>query len=469
VNGVINIITKNARDTQGGLVSAGAGTEERGFGTARYGWQPSENQYARIYAKSFERDTGFSPTGNARDDSRMSRAGFRWDWDASARDTVRISGDVYSGEAGERNSATDVQDVEHQGGNLLARWTRELSETESLRAQFYYDRIELDNLQLGEERDTYDLELHHSFAPAERHQIVWGLGYRDTRDDIRNGPMLSVDPTRRKDQTASAFIQDTIALTPERLHLTLGTKVESTDYADTEWQPNARLAWTPDERRVYWAAASRAVRVPSRLEADLAIGGIRLGDDVVAETVRAYELGHRRLVTTNFWYDVATFYNVYRHLLTTGSFPTPFSNQANARTYGVELAARWQATPSWRLDAAYTYLQMEVAEEANATAVQGADRGQNPHHQLTLRSAFDLGRNLEFDATLRFVDDLPTFDVPAYTELDLGLSWHPRSGLELSLVGQNLLDSHHPEQEVVANDLGTEVQRGVYLKVTWRY
>jgi iron complex outermembrane receptor protein len=193
----------------------------------------------------------------------------------------------------------------------------------------------------------------------------------------------------------------------------------------------------------------------------------------VAETVRAYELGHRRLVTTNFWYDIAAFYNVYRHLLTTGSFPTPFSNQAHARTYGVELASRWQATPSWRLDAAYTYLQMEVAEEANATAVQGADRGQNPHHQLALRSAFDVGRNLEFDATLRFVDDLPTFDVPAYTELDLGLSWLARPGLELSLVGQNLLDSHHPEQRIVNPTTGvvtgTEVQRGVYVKLTSRF
>lgn len=475
VNGVINIITKHARDTGGGLISAGAGTEERAFGAARYGWQPRDDQWVRVYAKSLARDTGFSPAGNAHDAIHMNRAGFRWDWDARGNDSLRVSGDVYSGEADQTNNNGTTQDVGHKGGNLLAHWRRQLSDTQNLSVQFYYDRIELDNLQFGEKRNTYDLEIQYGFTPTPRHHIVSGLGYRNTGDKIAGTAAGTLDPMRKTDRTESAFVQDTITLVPDHWRLTLGTKVESNDYSGVEWQPNARLAWTPDPQRIYWAAASGATRVPSRLEADLVIGGTRLGDDVRDETVRAYEFGHRRLVTSNLWYDIATFYNVYRHLLTTG--PTtlsPLSNRADARTYGIEVASRWQATPSWRLDAAYTYLQMDVRLDApNLTGAIGANKKENPHHQLTLRSAFDMTQNLEVDATLRFVDDLPAFDVPAYTTLDLGLGWFPRRDLELTLVGQNLLDGHHPEQRLVnpttGVTTGTEVQRGVYAKVTWRF
>ncbi len=473
VNGVINIITKHARDTQGGLVSAGAGTEERGFGAARYGWRSGDDQHARVYAKSFARDTGFSPVANAADDTRMSQTGFRWDWDKNARDAMRVSGDVFSTAAGERDTATTTQDVDHSGGNLLANWRRRISDSESMRVQFYYDHIALDNLQIGEKRDTYDFDLQHNFAPTTDHQVVWGLGYRSTRDNIRiaSGP-TTVDPARRTDPTASAFIQDTVALTPDKLQLTVGTKVENNNYTGYEWQPNARLAWTPDMQRTYWAAASRAVRVPSRLEADIVAGGVRLGDNVRAEYVYAYELGGRRLLTPNVWYDVATFYNVYQHLLTRE--PTAqFSNQMHGQTYGAEVAVRWQAQPGWRIDVAYTYLQMNLKVEGSSIGgLQGSADRSNPNHQLAVRSALDIARHLEVDATLRFVDELRALNVPAYTALDLGVGWFPRRDLELALVGQNLLDSHHPEQAIVNATgvvTGTEVQRGVYTKLTWRF
>jgi iron complex outermembrane receptor protein len=279
---------------------------------------------------------------------------------------------------------------------------------------------------------------------------------------------------RRTDNTTNAFIQDTITLAPDRLHLTLGTKVENNDYSGTEWQPNARLAWTPDTHQTFWTAYSRAVRVPSRLEADLVFGGTRLGDNVRAERVHAYEAGYRRLVTSAFSYDVATFYNVYDNLLTAEQ-GFQFRNQMHAQTYGLELAGRWQMTPSWRLDAAYTYLHMKLGVDASSIAVntpQTVERS-NPQHQLALRSAVDIGRDFELDATLRFVDDLAALSAPAYTTLDLGLSWFARRDLELSLVGQNLLDNHHPEQRIfdpaTGVATGTEVQRGVYTKLTWRF
>lgn len=474
INGVINIITKHARDTQGGLIAAGAGTEERAFGTARYGWQPSASQFARIYAKSFKRGTGFSPTGNSHDEAQMNQTGFRWDWDASARDAVRVSGDFFDTDAGERNSATATQDVNHRGGNLLASWTRQLSATDSMRAQVYYDRLELDNVQLGEKRDTYDVEYQQIAAIGARHLLIWGGSYRNTSDNIRNGPLIAIDPSRRTDNTVSGFIQDTITLVPDKVQLTLGTKVENNDYSGTEWQPNIRFAWTPDTQQTYWTAYSRAVRVPSRLEADLVFGGTRLGDNVQAEHVDAYEFGYRRLVTASFSYDVAAFYNAYDDLATVEQ-GFQFQNKMSGHTRGVEVAGRWQLASSWRLDVAYTYLQMKLAVDASSIAVnqpQTIERS-NPQHQLAVRSAQNIARNLEFDATLRFVDDLPQLGVPAYTTLDLGLTWFMGRAIELSLVGQNLLDSHHPEQRVVDPNTGvatgTEVQRGVYTKLTWRF
>lgn len=472
VNGVINIITRHARDTQDAAITAGAGSVERAFGTVRYGWQAGPEQYARVYAKTFERDTGFSPSGNPYDATRSRRAGFRWDWGPNARDTLRLSGDVYAVDAGQRNAVsatnpvTSTQDAEHGGGNLLAHWRRKLSATDSLRAQFYYDRTELDTSTVDQDRDTYDFELQHSTSPLTDHQVVWGLGYRNTRDNI-NG---IVTPSRRTDETLSGFIQDTIALTPDMLHLTLGTKFEHNDYTKQEWQPSVRLAWTPSEREAWWAALSRAVRVPSRLEADLVINGNNLGGQVQSETVYAYELGYRQLTARHVWWDAAMFYNQYRDLVTieTG---TQLRNNMRGDTYGLELGARWQVRPTWRLDLAYTYLEMDLAVSDASVDISRpvTTEKSNPRNQVTLRSALDIAPKLQFDAIVRAVDELPALDVPQYVTLDLGLSWFPKPDLELALVGRNLLDDHHPEQLVVADGSGTEVRRNYYAKLSWRF
>ncbi len=483
VNGVINVITRHARDTQGGLTEVSVGTEERASTVARYGWQPGDKQYARVYASSVQRDKGFSLSDNAYDALRMVRTGFRSDWEKDARDALRVSGDWYAADAGQRDAGTSVaptttQSVEHRGGNLLAQWERKLSGTDSLTAKFYYDNLRYDSRSIGEKRDTYDLEAQHNFTPVERNQVVWGLGYRNTRDHIRIAAN-AVDPAQRADVTESAFLQDTIALVPDRLNFTIGTKFEHNSYTNNEWQPSVRLAWTPIESVSWWAAASRAVRVPSRLEADLVCRGFpavacaadsRLGDGIVTEKAYTYELGHRNLLTRDIWLDLAGFYTKYRELVTLEQ-NTLFKNRMHGDTYGVELATRWQATPSWRIDAAYTYMRMDFEVDASSIAVTqpSATERSNPHYQFSLRSALDISKDVQFDATLRGVDALPAFNVPAYTALDLGLGWHPNRDLELSLVAQNLLDSHHPEQTVVPNGSGTEVERGYYAKLRWRF
>lgn len=482
VNGVINIITKPARDTQGALITAGAGTEERVFGAARYGWQTGAGQQARLYVKGFDREAGFTPAPPPRDRADMVRAGFRWDATPSARDEITVSGDVYDGDAAQvlpPAAAPQAQNIELKGGHLLTRWQRRYSATESLRLQFSYDnthqgaeRVGIDSVR----RHTYDVELQHNFQPLVGHQVTWGLGHRRTRDQIRTVPAGVVAPASRRDVSTYLYLQDTVALSPERLHLTFGTKIENTDYSDVEWHPNVRLAWTPVPEQAWWAAVSRAVRVPSRLEQDL-LGGTGFGDRFAPEDVVAYEIGHRRLVTPGFWYDIAGFYNVYDHQRNFEPIPAfPFVQLRNflqGHTYGAELATRWQATPQLRFDTAYTYLRMNMeldpASAANDALVLGTE-GASPRHQLVLRGAYNFAARWELDAAVRFVDKLRALDIPAYTELDLGIGWHPAADLELSLVGQNLLDSRHPEQIFEGNNgIATEVERSVYAKLTWKF
>jgi len=484
-NGVINIITRNSRDTQGGLATLTAGNEQRYIAAARYGWQTGEDQYARVYAKSYEEDEGFSSIAPPHDASRGLRGGFRWDWKNANGDRLRVSGDVFHVAAGIRQLLpppgliADVEDIIHRGGDLLASGTRHFSETNDVRVRFYYDRVGYDSETYQQTRDVYDIELQQNIEPLERHRLVWGVNYRVLRDDTHVDffGVIAVEPGKRNDRIAAAFVQDTIALAPERLALTLGAKFESTDYASSEWLPNARFAWTPNPQTTWWASASRAERVPSRLEADLTFhffgATIRPGDTFEAEHVNAYELGMRRLVGHNFWLDVATFYNRYNDLRTTEGAGN-LRNFMNGDTYGAEIAARWTPMPIWRLDAAYTWLKMDLGLQEISTSNPGQPSfiaGLAPRSEASLRSALDLPHDIEFDATLRFVDDLPSLNYPSYTTLDLALSWRPRDNVVLSLAGQNLLDSPHPEQSFVFTSAGipSEAERSVFGRVTWAF
>lgn len=473
VNGIINIITKSALDTQGGLVAVGGGTEERAFASARYGWKPGARSAARLYAQGHRRDEGFATTGEAFDDSRKRRGGFRVDWEPTGRDEFRFSGDVSRATAGEGLPAPFFfQDVEHRSGNLVGAWTRELGGESELRLRFFYDRTQIDNLFLGEERDTLDFEAQHRFRATARQELTWGAGHRQSRDDIRSSPLVTLVPESRTLKWTNVYVQDNIQLVPERWRLAIGTKLEDNAYTGSEWQPSARIAFTPDFKRTYWASVSRAVRTPSRLEADQVVGDVRIGENFGVEKLIAYEAGYRVQPDRFFSWDVALFYNVYDDLLTLE--PSGLvSNGMEGETHGIELTGRWQVRPGARLEAIYGYLGQDLVLKPESAAVSWPARTErlNPKHMFSLHGSFDLAPRIELDAILRFVDELPgtafpgfTEEIPAYTELDVGLGWHARRDLELSLVGQNLLDSHHPE-----HSLAFEVQRGVYGKVTWRF
>ena len=509
VNGVINIITKNARDTQGLLLSGGGGTEEIGFGNVRYGGQLGEHTHYRVYTKYFNRDDTVDPSGNDSYDAWwMARAGFRADYEKDWVNTLTFQGDLYDGELRDSlllpsftlPNPVRVNDTTRAlGGNALGRWTHHFTEASILQFQMYYDRTERDSEVLKETRNTFDLDLHHRFPIFERHEIIWGLGSRvshDEQDD--NNLFLSFDPTHRTTQLYSSFLQTEWELLEEKVKLTLGSKFEHNDYTGFEVQPGVRLTWTPDDKNTLWGSVSRAVRTPSRVEDDgRVLNSITPGapptivslfgnNAYESEELTAYEIGYRIKAHPSVSVEVATFYNDYDSLrsfntrspfLETTPAPPhvviPFIavNDMEGETYGAEVAVEYKPLDWWRWRASYSYLQMELHLPSNSPdPISESAEGTSPHHQAGLRSSMDLPHNLQFDVTGRYVDNLPTFGIPSYVAMDVRLGWRPWSHLEFAIVGQNLLDSQHPEfgSSFIATP-PVEIQRAVYGKITLKF
>lgn len=480
VNGVISIISKDARDTQGTLLTGGGGTEELGFGGVRYGGKAGENTYFRVYGRYHRRDAmAFANGGNAHDGSQEAQGGFRVDSDLSDQNHLTVQGDYLYNDFDLFQAAQAI----NRSGNLLARWTHHLDAESELQFQTYYDRFERDVPgQFGESRDTYDADVQFRTRIGERHELLAGANYRVSADETEPGGTIQFEPRDEAIQILGAFLQDEITLVHERLALVLGSKFEWHSLQGFEPQPNARLAWTPTTNQTLWAAFSRAVRMPTRIDEDLRFipsttSGLVLvrGNPAFApEELYAWELGYRARPHRRVAVDVTTFYHQYRNLRSLE--PTPplgiplvQKNRLEAETAGVELSLKYQPMPWWRLSANYTYVDKDLEPQSNSNDPdRGALEGNDAPHRFVLWSSVDLPKNVTLDAILRYVDELPQPRVPGYVELDVRVAWRPRDNLELALVGQNLLDNQHREFGG-ASASAAEVQRGFYGKVTWRF
>jgi len=477
VNGVINITTKSAKDTQGSLLVSGGGTQLQDSAEARHGGTLAPNVYYRVYAKYFDRGDSLQQTGERSDDAwRMGQMGFRVDWDAATDTTFTLQGDAYDstmGQAGPDN-------IRANGGNVLGRWSRSLGDGADMKLQAYYDRTHRRIPgSFTQNLDTYDVDFQYHLPLGAVHDLVMGLGYRLVEDDVLNTPANAFLPPRVGRAWSNAFAQDEITLQKDRLHLTVGTKVEHNNETGYEFEPSARLAWTPDAKQTIWSAISRAVRTPSRIDRDLyspATPPYRIAgsNNVVSEKLLAYELGYRMQVDPQLALSLATFYNDYEDLRSLEplnppqAFPVVASSGLRGQSSGAELTADWRATPGWRLRAGWTELRVHSEPQPGYL-----DRGtrdsivRDPNRQMSLRSLLDLSAQWDCDADLRYVAPIKHQSVPGYTELDLRLGWRPAPGWELSLLGQNLLHAQHAE----FNTPGTrrELQRGVYGKASWRF
>jgi iron complex outermembrane receptor protein len=477
VNGVINVISKSARDTQGALVSGGGGNLLNAFGNVRYGDKIGEDLYFRIYGLGFERDNTFFPNGDeARNDWRLGQSGFRTDWLPEHGEIITFQGDFYSGDMGQSSGSDTTVD----GQNLLARWTHPLAEDSDIRLQLYWDRTwrRIPNV-FSEELNTYDIDAQYRRPLGDRNRFMAGLGYRLMDDNVGNTPTLAFLPGKRTLQLFSGFLQDEIELVEDTLFLTLGSRFEHNDYSGFELQPSARISWNFATNQTLWAAVSRAVRSPSRIDTEFFVPGeppyfqVGGGDRFDSETLYAYELGFRTQLTRRTGASISTFYHDYDKIRSvepsdTGG-PNVILNELDAETYGVELAVFFQATDWWRLRGGYTFLEKNVLLNDSRDINRGSGEGNDPHHQFLLQSILDLPANFQFDTVLRYVDNLnqlgPT--VPSYLELDLRLAWRPTKSWELAIIGQNLLDDQHPEFGNPASR--QEIPRSVLGKITWSH
>jgi len=505
VNAVINIITKRAQETHGTLVSTGGGNIDQGFVNFRYGAGNSKGFNYRIYGKAFTRGPEFHPDHQQFDDWRMGQIGFRTDWDAHNRDRLTLQGDVYNGDAGQRVGIasysppfmTDVQqNAELSGGNLLGRWERELGSGSDIQLQTYYDRTNRKQANFAESRDTFDIDFIHHLTLPGRQDFLWGLGARLSSGNVSEVvPTVVFTPNHYTDKLYNAFIQDEIPIVGDQLSLTIGSKFLHNGYSGFEIQPTARLLWTPSSRQTVWAAVTRAVRTPSRVEEDLQLTGLAaptpltffriIGDrKFSSESLIGYEAGYRSLVSPKFYVDIAAFYNSYDHLLSvepgapfSESSPPPphtvipffFRNGLLGHTAGFEIAPDWTPTRAWRLRGSYSFLHIDLDKKASSqdTSSGNSTQGSSPHHQVAIQSFLDLPKKLQFDQTFRYVSALPAQLVRAYTTADVRFSWHATRSLDVSVVGQNLFQPHHAE---FGGDPGplVGIERSAYIKLTWQ-
>src|SRR5437870_2609604 len=479
VNGGLNVITKDAKDTQGLLVSGGGGSEQRGFGTVRYGSAPGSAARARIWGRGFDRASTVLPSGqDAGDDWHLWQGGFRMDWDAATANRVTLQGDLYDGRVSQPSPAADIA---VSGGNVMAKWSHTISEQSSLAAQLYYDRTHRDIPNLfGEDLDTYDVDLQHATRLGARHDVVWGLGYRVINDRVVNSASLAFLPPHVARQWFTGFVQDELALVPNRLHVALGTKIEHNDYTGFEIQPSGRVNWRLSPSRTLWAAVSRALRTPSRIDRELfarvsPTSFLAGGPGFRSEKELAYELGYRH--QQGFLaLSVATFYNRYHGLRSVEQLNPPaadtlvIDNGQDGESYGAELTADYHVTDRWRLRAGYTELRVHVWPNPGSTdASRGATESQIPDRQLLLLSSVDLPAHLGLAAWFRAIDDINDQLVPAYAELNATLTWQPTSKIDLSLVGQNPLHRRHREFGAATSPTRRDIERGVYGAVAWRF
>ena len=509
VNGVINIITKRAEDTQGWLVTGGGGTLERGFADARYGGKIGDNAFYRIYGTYSDHAGADLPDGTEATNSwQMARGGFRVDWDPTGPNSFTVQGDGYVGWIRQvinglyslvpPYTESVADDWQVHGADVLGHWTHTFSDTSELKVQAYYDYTSRKAAIFDEERHTFDLNAQHEFALGGRNQLVWGLGYHVTTDSEQNNPSLSFNPDNQTENLYSGFVQDEIALVKDRLSLTLGTKLEYNDYTGVEVEPGGRLLWTPwagsNSRglssQTFWASVSRAVRTPSRVEESFAS---RMADPYYpplpelsygtigakSEKLMAYELGYRVQPFEKLSLDLAAFYNDYDDLRSVQvvAFPTNtplttvLGNDMSGHTKGVEISATWKVADWWRLRPSYTYLHMNLYAHppANSSWV-GQIEGSNPQNQFSIRSSMDLPHGVTFDTMLRYVDNLPSFQIESYFELDARLGWRINKHWEMAIVGQNLLHDRHAEfNSTEITTQTTEIPRSVYGTITWQF
>jgi iron complex outermembrane receptor protein len=519
VNGVINIITKTAENTQGGLLVGGGGDRETGFGGLRYGMKLGKDTHARAYIKGFERDNFIlqpNDSENGGDNWSRVQGGFRADSRLTDKDELTLQGDLYRSSYNQIAttplfnppfSKTVGDSGKNEGWNVTSRLRHKSSSTSEYNLQFYYDHTRRQDVYIEQQLDTLDVDFQHNFELTDNQNAIWGLGYRANMDQFGGTTLIKMVPPRRNTQLFSAFVQDEMELIDNSLWLTIGSKFEHNDYTGFEGQPSARLMWAPTSRQRLWGAFSRSVRTPSRGEQDSEahlgafpgppipqLGGISLpispflngSRQFQAEVQLSYELGYRFAFSDKASIDLTAFYSDYDKLRgsTRGApvletspqphidIPLMLNNQTRASTHGFEAVAMWQMTDWLRWDLNYSFLKTAFDEPITT--------GISPQHKMSVRAVVNPVDKVSLDFWLRYngtataLQPIRTLQdsvrvIPDYVSLDVRLAWKPHPAVELSLVGQNLLDDSRLEYIDETFITPTEIPRSFYGKVAFEF
>jgi iron complex outermembrane receptor protein len=505
VNGVINIITKSAKDTKGTLVSAGGGNADQGFLDFRQGGGNNDGFSYRVYGKGVDDGPEYHSDHQQFDDWRRAQGGFRTDWDVNTNNSLTIQGDIYNGVSGENVKVSTLTppylanveaNAQLSGGNILTRWQRKLKDGSDIQLTGYYDRVNRLQANQAEYRDTFDVDFVHHLM-LRRQNFIWGLGARLSPAKVPTIiPTYFFTPDERTDQVYTAYAQDDFALVPDKFTITAGAKVLHSSFTGFDVEPGVRALWTPTARSSFWAAVTRAVRTPSDTEDTLnntsvvstapLVYSVTQGDGrFTSETLIGYEAGYRSLISKTVSLDIAAFFNSYDHLQSLEPAGAPFSedlagttalfypyinaNGIKGTTAGTEITPSWRPVSWWRLQGSFSLLHMDlrtIPSSQDATTVF-TDENSSPHHQARIQSYFNLGRNLDFSLTWRYVGALPYYLVSGYETGDARLAWRPKRHIEFALTGQNLVQPRHFEY---GGDPGALVgiRRGILASLTFR-
>ena len=469
-NGVINIITRKASETQGLSLDVGGGDLQR-VASLQYGGHLGDELSWRANVRAFADEDTLTTTGaGARDNWSKTQGGFRVDWTPGPADSLTLQGTLFSGDTADSSPANDTL----SGGNLLARWNHAWTDGSSLQVQTYFDRVsQATDMNGGAFRvDTYDLDVQYSFSLGARNQIVWGGGVRSADYTITSGSGLSFEPASRDLVLGDLFAQDSFSIT-EALKLIAGIKLEDDPYVGLSALPDLRLSWKLDDKTLLWAAVSQAIRSPTPFDRDVheELGGINLlnaGGTFQSEKLLAYEIGARVQPTDRVSFSISSYYNVYNDLRSIevgpgGFFPLSWGNGMRGYAYGVEAWGDYRLTSWWRLSAGFTAEHEQLSFKAGDPGLLGAaEAGDDPSAQGQIRSSMTLGHDVTFDATVRSVAALPNPAVPAYTDLNARLGWNVTKRVQLSVSGFNLLHAYHAEYP---SSQGGAVPRSVFVEL----
>lgn len=506
-SGVINIIRKSSSETQGGWAELQAGTERELVSKVRYGGQIGDAVKYRFAAKreAFGSTEGASPMFSGNDNWQRYWIENRFDYQTAKGDELTFQSDlvfsdpklnyiVPSPDSPYVTALSDRGDV--RGGNALARWRHDTSETESSQVQVYYDRSERDEVILDHTEETYSFDFEHRTELFGEFDTVFGLGYRTIDSTTVDSPQIMFGDKRRID-LASGFVSTEFPIFDDTMTMTLGSKFEHNDYTGFEIQPTLRLLAPVGNDSVLWGGVSRAIRTPSRVEADLmsvaqifevAPGNVQ-GAQIVGnskyhpEELLSFEMGARSRVSRTVSFDIATFFNHVDRLNTfepVGMVPASYlgrelaamnlqspMNEAEANVYGGEVVLDYQPISRWKLQAVYSLQKTDIEANNSRDITVGQIGRRNPENLFHIRSYFDVSDAVRFDGVLRYVDNLSERQIGSYEELDLKLTWEVNESTELFLIGNNLLAPSH--QEYVSESINfypRRIERGMVVGVS---